>query len=76
MPVPLPREYADRTLNVERWTVKEKGGHFAAFEEPELYANDVTEFAHEVRTRTGQGQAKEHGRVQAGTQTAFGNTRG
>jgi pimeloyl-ACP methyl ester carboxylesterase len=39
-----PREYADRFFNVQRWTKMEKGGHFAAMEEPELLAEDITQF--------------------------------
>jgi pimeloyl-ACP methyl ester carboxylesterase len=39
-----PREYAERTCNVVRWTGMPRGGHFAAFEEPELLAEDMDEF--------------------------------
>ena len=39
-----PRVFAERTLNVQRWTEMPRGGHFAAWEEPELYARDVTAF--------------------------------
>ncbi len=39
-----PRSLAERTLNVQRWTEMPRGGHFAALEEPELYANDVLAF--------------------------------
>ena len=39
-----PRAFAERTLNVQRWTEMPRGGHFAAWEEPELYAGDVTSF--------------------------------
>jgi pimeloyl-ACP methyl ester carboxylesterase len=38
-----PREWAERTLNVQRYTKMPKGGHFAALEEPALYANDLRE---------------------------------
>ena len=38
-----PRRLAERTLRVQRWTEMPRGGHFAALEEPKLFANDVTE---------------------------------
>jgi pimeloyl-ACP methyl ester carboxylesterase len=39
-----PREWAERTLDLRRWTEMPRGGHFAAFEEPELLADDVVGF--------------------------------
>jgi pimeloyl-ACP methyl ester carboxylesterase len=39
----FPREWAERTLNVRRYTKMPRGGHFAALEEPALYAGDVLE---------------------------------
>lgn len=36
-----PRSWADRSYNIARWRIMEKGGHFAAMEEPELFADDV-----------------------------------
>lgn len=36
-----PRSWAERSYNIKRWRVMEKGGHFAAMEEPELFADDV-----------------------------------
>jgi pimeloyl-ACP methyl ester carboxylesterase len=39
----FPREWAERTLNVQRFTKMPRGGHFAALEEPELYARDLRE---------------------------------
>jgi microsomal epoxide hydrolase len=39
-----PRSLAERNLNVQRWTEMPRGGHFAALEEPELFATDVAEF--------------------------------
>jgi pimeloyl-ACP methyl ester carboxylesterase len=44
-----PREYAERSCNVVRWTEMPRGGHFAAFEEPELLADDMREFFREFR---------------------------
>jgi pimeloyl-ACP methyl ester carboxylesterase len=39
-----PRSFADRTLNVQRYTPMPRGGHFAALEEPQLFAHDVEQF--------------------------------
>ena len=39
-----PREWAERLYNVRRWTPMERGGHFAAAEEPELLARDIAAF--------------------------------
>jgi pimeloyl-ACP methyl ester carboxylesterase len=41
--VPLPREWAERSVNVKRFTEMPRGGHFAAWEEPALYAKDLEE---------------------------------
>jgi pimeloyl-ACP methyl ester carboxylesterase len=46
--VPL-RSFAERTLNVQRWTEMPRGSHFAALEEPELYLADVVEFFRSLR---------------------------
>jgi pimeloyl-ACP methyl ester carboxylesterase len=39
-----PREFAERSFNVQRWTEMPRGGHFAAMEEPELLAEDIRTF--------------------------------
>jgi pimeloyl-ACP methyl ester carboxylesterase len=39
-----PRSWAERTYNVTRYTTMPRGGHFAAHEEPELLADDLTDF--------------------------------
>jgi pimeloyl-ACP methyl ester carboxylesterase len=39
-----PRAWLSRTANVARVTEPPRGGHFAAFEEPELYAEELREF--------------------------------
>lgn len=39
-----PRRWAERVYNVARYTRMPRGGHFAAHEEPELLARDITEF--------------------------------
>ena len=44
-----PRAWAERSLNIRRWTTMPSGGHFAALEEPELLANDLREFFRDYR---------------------------
>jgi pimeloyl-ACP methyl ester carboxylesterase len=39
-----PRAWLGRTANVVRVTEPARGGHFAAFEEPELYADELRSF--------------------------------
>jgi pimeloyl-ACP methyl ester carboxylesterase len=41
---PPPREMAERSFNVQRWTEMPHGGHFGAWEEPKLYAEDIRMF--------------------------------
>ncbi|HLL33847.1 MAG TPA: epoxide hydrolase [Streptomyces sp.] len=43
------RHKADRTENIVRWTELERGGHFAAMEEPDLLVADVRAFFRQVR---------------------------
>jgi pimeloyl-ACP methyl ester carboxylesterase len=42
--LPAPREWAERSYNVQRWTVLERGGHFPEWEIPEEVATDVRQF--------------------------------
>lgn len=42
--VPAPREWADRFYNVQRFTVMERGGHFAEWEVPQEVAEDIKTF--------------------------------
>lgn len=44
-----PRVWADRAFNIQRWTKMPRGGHFAAFEEPELLVDDVRAFFRPLR---------------------------
>ncbi|MGH6656276.1 MAG: epoxide hydrolase family protein [Actinocrinis sp.] len=44
-----PRSWAERTYNVTRYTRMPSGGHFAAHEEPEALARDLTEFFSTLR---------------------------
>ena len=43
-----PREWAERMYAIRRWTPMPRGGHFAACEEPELLARDITAFFAEL----------------------------
>ena len=45
-----PRAWLERTTNVMRVTELPRGGHFAPFEEPELYARELREFFRPYRT--------------------------
>ncbi|MBV8341106.1 MAG: epoxide hydrolase [Gammaproteobacteria bacterium] len=44
-----PREFAERSYNVQRWTEMPRGGHFAALEEPDMLAADIRAFFRELR---------------------------
>jgi pimeloyl-ACP methyl ester carboxylesterase len=39
-----PREWVERGFNLKHWTEMQRGGHFAAAEEPELLAEDIRAF--------------------------------
>jgi pimeloyl-ACP methyl ester carboxylesterase len=41
---PAPREFGERLLNVQQWTVTDVGGHFLEWEEPEVVARDMQAF--------------------------------
>jgi pimeloyl-ACP methyl ester carboxylesterase len=43
-PFRVPRRWAEQRYAVARWTRMERGGHFAALEEPELWIREVREF--------------------------------
>lgn len=43
-----PRSWCERAYNVVRWKDMPRGGHFAAMEEPDLYVEDIREWAREV----------------------------
>jgi pimeloyl-ACP methyl ester carboxylesterase len=49
-PMP-PRAWVERAYNVIRWTEMPKGGHFAAWEEPQVFVTDVREFVAPFRSR-------------------------
>jgi pimeloyl-ACP methyl ester carboxylesterase len=44
-----PRAWCDAAYNITHWTTMPRGGHFAAFEQPELYVDDVRAFFATVR---------------------------
>jgi microsomal epoxide hydrolase len=44
-----PRAWAEAAYNVQRWTRFDRGGHFAALEEPDLLVDDVRAFFRELR---------------------------
>jgi pimeloyl-ACP methyl ester carboxylesterase len=45
-----PRSVAERVYaNIQRWTVMEKGGHFAALEQPEALAREIRAFFRPLR---------------------------
>lgn len=46
---PLPREWAERNVNLKHFTEMPHGGHFSAWEVPELYAKDLQGFFGEFR---------------------------
>ncbi|MQA08001.1 MAG: alpha/beta fold hydrolase [Pseudonocardiaceae bacterium] len=43
------RRYAEQENTIVRWTDVERGGHFAALEEPELLTTDIREFFDDLR---------------------------
>jgi pimeloyl-ACP methyl ester carboxylesterase len=44
-----PREWSERVLSdLRRWNRHPSGGHFAAFEEPKVYVNDLSAFLDEL----------------------------
>jgi pimeloyl-ACP methyl ester carboxylesterase len=45
------RHKAERTENLVRWTEFDRGGHFAAMEEPDLLVGDVRAFFRELREK-------------------------
>ncbi|AIQ58668.1 epoxide hydrolase family protein [Paenibacillus borealis] len=44
-----PREWAERNLNITRWTTMPRGGHFTAMEDPAPLAEDIREFFRALR---------------------------
>ena len=44
-----PKEWAERSYDLQRWTPMPRGGHFAALEEPQLLAEDIRAFFRPLR---------------------------
>ena len=44
-----PRRWCEAAYNITHWTTMPRGGHFAAFEQPELFVDDVRAFFATVR---------------------------
>jgi pimeloyl-ACP methyl ester carboxylesterase len=44
-----PREWGERSFNVQRWTEMPSGGHFAALEEPQRLVEDIRAFFRPLR---------------------------
>jgi epoxide hydrolase len=45
---PLPRAWAERKVNLQRFTEMPRGGHFTAWEIPAEYARDLEQFAQQL----------------------------
>ncbi|MDX3854840.1 epoxide hydrolase [Streptomyces sp. AK02-01A] len=59
--VPL-RRIAERTNNMVQWTEYDRGGHFAAMEQPDLLVADVRRFFRELAGRPPGGPGADGGR--------------
>ncbi|MEQ1752787.1 MAG: epoxide hydrolase family protein [Micropepsaceae bacterium] len=46
---PTPQSWGKRSYNIVRWREMKAGGHFAAMEEPKLFADDVRDFFRTMR---------------------------
>jgi pimeloyl-ACP methyl ester carboxylesterase len=46
----VPREWAERSYNIQRWTEMPSGGHFPALEEPILLVEDIRAFFRQFRS--------------------------
>ena len=44
-----PRAWAERRYNLVHWEKKPRGGHFAAFEQPQIFAEDLWAFGRTIR---------------------------
>jgi microsomal epoxide hydrolase len=45
----IPKVWAEERYNLIHYSVQERGGHFAAFEQPQLFAADVNAFGETLR---------------------------
>ncbi|MFE4709290.1 epoxide hydrolase family protein [Paenibacillus sp. NPDC056722] len=46
-----PKSWAERNLNITRWSTMPAGGHFTAMEEPEALADDIRAFYRPMRMK-------------------------
>ena len=46
----VPKKFIERDANLVHWSPQPAGGHFAACEQPELFAEDVRAFARKIRS--------------------------
>jgi hypothetical protein len=44
-----PRVWAERRYNLVHYSVRDRGGHFAAFEQPQLFAADLNTYGDRLR---------------------------
>ena len=44
-----PRSWVERQFNVVRWEVMDRGGHFPAMEQPDLFVDDLRQFFRTIR---------------------------
>ena len=44
-----PRRWCEQSYNITHWTTMPKGGHFGAFEQPQLFVNDLRTFFKTIR---------------------------
>ena len=44
-----PRHWVEAEYNVQQWSVHDRGGHFAAMEEPDLLVGDIRDFFRPLR---------------------------
>ena len=44
-----PRRWCEESYNITHWTTMPRGGHFGAFEQPELFINDLRIFFKTIR---------------------------
>ncbi len=65
-PANPPREWVERSYDVTRWTPMPRGGHFAAWEEPDLLAVEIREFFRPLRRQAPPGSPSSD-RVQSGS---------
>ena len=63
-PVPEPWIYSSFP-DVVQYTQMPRGGHFAAFEEPEIFSNDVIQFVEKVEKRIAAKNLSSEGSFQS-----------